>query len=229
MPPIIAVTERGLSVQGTAPGSHAPGLWVVILAAGASRRFGRAKLLVRLGPLTLLERSVRLGQALAGPRCVLVLGARASRLSAVLRSHPPVIVVNRRWREGMSTSLAAGLARLPRSATSALVLLADQHSLEPHHLERLVARWRERPGAIAAAKSDGILGPPVLLPRASFAAVRCLRGDAGARSLLRSGRHSVQAVSLPAAAEDLDETSDLARAGKRGQRGWPLKFLRRPI
>jgi molybdenum cofactor cytidylyltransferase len=223
------IPARGRSPQGTVPGSRrgqSPAgtvprsVWIVILAAGGSRRFGRAKLLVRQGPITLLERSVRLGQAVAGPRCIVVLGARASRLAAALPFPTPVVVVNRRWREGMSTSLAAGLARLPRSARGALVLLADQYALTPQHLERLVARWRRNPGAIVAAQANGILGPPVLLPRSSFGAARRLRGDAGARSLLRSGHHAVRAVPLPLAAEDLDEPADLGRVQTEGRQRW---------
>jgi CTP:molybdopterin cytidylyltransferase MocA len=191
----------------------------VVLAAGGSHRFGRTKLLVRQGPETLLERAVRLGQALAGPRCIVVLGARASRLAAVLRTRPPRVVVNRRWREGMSTSLATGLRAVPASARAALVLLADQYALDAGHLQTLVARWRRDPRCIAAAEADGILGPPVLLPRSCFAAARRLTGDAGARSLLRSGRYSVQAISLPQAARDLDEPGDLDRARRRPQTG----------
>jgi molybdenum cofactor cytidylyltransferase len=148
---------------------------------------------------------------------VVVLGARASRLAARLRMGPPVMVLNRRWREGMSTSLAAGLARLPRSARGALVLLADQHALQASDLRSVMAAWEGKPGAIAASEHHGVLGPPVILPRAAFADARRLTGDAGARALLRSGKHLVVPVPVPAAAPDLDERADLHLMKRRGQ------------
>jgi molybdenum cofactor cytidylyltransferase len=208
MAPIITGTERGLSVPGTDPGLHAPGLWVVILAAGGSRRFGGPKLLARVGAESLLLRAVRLGQACAGERYRVVLGARASRLAAELRLGQHRCVCNRRWREGQSTSLACGLASLPRSAKAALILLADQHALQPAHLAALVRQWRRDPHAIVAAEWDGIRGPPVILPRAAFADARRQRGDAGARTLLRQPGRRVITVSLPAARVDLDTPAD---------------------
>jgi molybdenum cofactor cytidylyltransferase len=184
----------------------------VILAAGGSRRFGRAKLLVRQGPLTLFERSVRLGQAVAGPRCVVVLGARASRHAAVLRTPRPAMVVNRRWRAGMSTSLAAGLKALPASARGALVLLADQYALQAADLSGLVAAWRRRPHAVVASGWAGLCGPPVMLPRAQFKAAMAGTGDAGARHLLRTPGVHVHVEPLAAAALDLDRPRDRAPA-----------------
>ena len=216
MPPIIAVTERGLSAQGTAPGSHAPGLWVVILAAGGSRRFGSPKLLTRVGGESLLLRAVRLGQSCAGERCLVVLGARASRLAAELRPGRRVrYTCNPRWREGLSASLSRGLASLPRSARAALILLADQHALAPRHLAALIQQWRRDPRAIVAAEWDGIRGPPVILPRAAFAAARRQRGDAGARALLRQPGPRVVTVPLPAARLDLDTPADRAQLRHR--------------
>jgi molybdenum cofactor cytidylyltransferase len=212
---MIAVTERGLSAQSAAPGSHAPGLWVVILAAGGSRRFGSPKLLTRVGGETLLLRAVRLGQSCAGERCLVVLGARASRLAAELRPARVRYTCNLRWREGLSTSLSRGLASLPRSAHAALILLADQHALTPSHLATLIQRWRRDSRAVVAAEWDGILGPPVILPRAAFAAARRQRGDAGARALLRQPGLRVATIPLPAAQLDLDTPADRAQLRQR--------------
>lgn len=194
----------------------ARGLWVVILAAGGSRRYGRPKLLVRLGPQSLLQRAARLGLAVAGPRCVVVLGARAARLRAELRGLPVRLVVNRGWPAGMAGSLSAGIGALPRSAGGALVLLADQYALQLPDLRRLARAWQCDPARPVASEWAGAQGPPAILPRRLFPLLRTLGGDQGARAALRHPAARTRLLPMPAAAFDLDEPSGLRRgAGSR--------------
>ena len=60
--------------------------------------------------------------------------------------------------------------------------------------------------------AGGVLGPPAVLPRGQFRAVRRLRGDQGARELLRNPALRVVAVELPRAALDVDRLADFGRA-----------------
>jgi CTP:molybdopterin cytidylyltransferase MocA len=185
--------------------------WVVLLAAGGSRRFGGPKLLARIERETLLHRAARAALGCRPAGCVVVLGAHAHRLRRELRELPVEIVVNRRWRAGLSTSLRAGIGALPRAARAALVLLADQAAIGPAELELLIAAWRRAPRAIVVARAGEIRGPPAILPRASFGALRRLRGDAGARRLLADPGRRVIEVEIPGAARDVDRPSDLTQ------------------
>jgi molybdenum cofactor cytidylyltransferase len=190
--------------------------WVVLLAAGASRRFGSPKQLARIGGQTLLRRMARIALAGRPAGCVVVLGARAERLRRELAGLDVRVVVNSRWRAGLSRSLAAGVAALPPDARAALVLLADQAAIGPADLELLRACWRRAPRRIVAACTEGKFGPPAILPRAVFPALRRLRGDAGARDMLRDPRRGVVGIELPGAALDIDRPSDLAGLWRRG-------------
>ncbi len=107
----------------------------------------------------------------------------------------------------MATSLRAGLAAVPRSAQAALVLLVDQPRVDAAALQRLVAAWRRRPALPAAARYAGNPGVPAVLPRRHWRAVRALRGDEGARALLRDS--PVTLVEMPEAALDVDTPADL--------------------
>lgn len=190
--------------------------WVVLLAAGASRRFGSPKQLARVEGQTLLRRMAGIALATRPAGCVVVLGARADRLRRELAGLDVRVVVNPRWREGLSRSLAAGVAALPPDARAALVLLADQAAIGPGDLELLRACWRRVPRRIVAACTSDRLGPPAILPRAVFPALRLLRGDAGARELLRDPGRRAIGIELPAAAIDIDRRSDLAGVWRRG-------------
>jgi molybdenum cofactor cytidylyltransferase len=185
--------------------------WVVLLAAGGSRRFGGPKLLARILRETLLHRAARVALCCRPAGCVVVLGAQAHRLERELKDLPVRIVVNRRWRAGLSSSLRAGIAALPTDARAALIMLADQAAIGPADLALLIAAWRRAPRAIVAARAGAVRGPPAILPRPTFRALQRLRGDAGARRLLADPGRRVIEVEIPGAARDVDRPADLAQ------------------
>jgi len=185
--------------------------WVIVLAAGGSRRFGGPKLLARIGGETLLRRALRSALGCRPAGCVVVLGARADRLRRELHAWPVRTAVNRRWRSGLAGSIRAGIAALPRAAPAALLLLADQVAIGPAELELLIAAWRRAPRAIVASRSGAVTGPPALFPRRAFADLKRLRGDSGARRLLADPRQRVIVVELPGAACDVDRPAELRR------------------
>jgi CTP:molybdopterin cytidylyltransferase MocA len=187
------------------------GPWGVLRAAGGARRYGRPKQLARIGGESLLRRAARVAVAIEPPGCVVVLGARAARLAPELAGMPVQVIVNRGWRRGMSSSLAAGIAALPPGARAALVFLADQVALGPGDLALVAATSRARPRSVVASCAGGVLGPPAVFPRRLFSELRGLRGDRGARALLRAPGRAVIAVELPRAAIDVDTAADAAR------------------
>ena len=194
-------------------GASARHLWSLVLAAGGSRRLGAPKQLVRFGGRTLLSRAVTAAEAVTPGRVVVVLGAEALRLRLLLRSRHPLArtIDNPAWAEGMSGSLQTGLSVLPPRAAAALLLLCDQPAVGEASLRRLVRAWRRRPGKAAAAAYGDTVGVPAILPRALWMEARRLRGDAGARGLLRMDQTVATAVEMPEAEWDIDRPADLER------------------
>ncbi len=194
--------------QGAAPtvmSAHAPELWALVLAAGASRRLGQAKQNLTMGDETLLQHTVRIASTVAPSRVLTVLGAQATALS---RSIGGFWVNNPQWEAGMGSSLACGVAQLPENS-AILVLLCDQPRVGADQLTGLVNAWQAQPTQIAAAVYNGRRGVPAIFPPASRAALLALNGDQGARTLLRSAA-SMTEVSMPEAAVDIDRPADLA-------------------
>ena len=205
---MIPMRRPGVRVPASGP-RRLQELWTIVLAAGGSRRFGGNKLLLKAGGESLLRRATRLASHLTGPRCVVVLGADASRLRAELVGFGVPIVVNRAWRTGMAGSLRAGIDALPASAPAVMVILADQYAVGTPDLDRLLRSWSRRPRLPAAAVTGGAPGAPAILPRRYFRTIRHLRGDQGARRVLRESGAAVTPVEIPAAAQDLDTPRDL--------------------
>ena len=190
----------------------------VLLAAGGSRRLGFPKQLARWRSRPLLAHALdALKGALPDGPLVVVLGARALRLRAVIRRTvpTPTVVTNARWADGLGTSLRAGIAAVPRGTRAILVALVDQPKVDAEALRRLLRAWRRKPGVPAAARYDGRAGVPAVLPRSSWRAARSLTGDSGARGLLRAAGASLTLVDMPEAELDIDTAADLERLSRR--------------
>jgi len=184
-------------------------LHAIVLAAGAATRFGSAKQLVRIGDRPLLTLVAGRAAEVVGHALIVVLGARAAELTPLLKHSPGSMVVNRDWREGLASSIRAGVARLPPSCAGVMLVLADQACVTADDLRRLAGAWRRQPLCVAAAGYGATVGAPAIFPQHLFGELSELKGDSGAQMLLR--RHADHLVKVPmaSAAFDLDTPDDL--------------------
>jgi molybdenum cofactor cytidylyltransferase len=184
-------------------------LHAVVLAAGASTRFGSPKQLIRVAGRPLLHTAVTRAAEVVGNALIIVLGAGASELAPLLKHSPGSIVVNHHWREGIASSIRTAVARLPPACAGVMLVLADQAAVTADDLKRLAGTWRKQPQFVAAALYGGVCGAPAIFPRTTFRELSQLRGDTGARALLRRSTDRIVRVPMPSAALDVDTPEDL--------------------
>lgn len=167
----------------------------VVLAAGASTRFGSPKQTVLVE--SVLERvrgSSELGDI------VVVLGAHELETSARAIRCPE-------WEQGPGASLRCGLAALADDVEAAVVVLGDGPRLDPQAIDRVVAAWRDGGGpSRVAATYGGVRLHPLLLDRSAWKDVP----DEGLRAL--------PALLVPC--DDLDSPGDIDFADDLDE-GWP--------
>ena len=191
-----------------------PSIRGVLLAAGYSTRFGSNKLLHPLpagspdaGVPIALAAARRFVEAL--PDSIAVIRPRAQRLGKLLRDAGCTIVVCKNAAEGMGVSLAEGV-RAAADARGWVVALADMPFLRPETI-RVVAKALAEGAAIAAPAYRGERGHPVGFARRFFDELSALRGDAGAREILRKHPDSIALYDVDdrGVLRDIDEPSDL--------------------
>ncbi len=188
-----------------------PGLAVAILAAGASRRLGQPKQLLRIKGMTLLQRAVETANTTGAARVLLLLGAHAETCWASLRVQAGIERVDvDTYAEGMSASLRAAVARVEHDAAieRLLVMLVDQYAVDDAWLRALLARAEAFPQRIVASRYEDLRGAPAVFPRAAFAALAALHGDRGARALLREERDPIDYDS-PHSQGDIDTPAEI--------------------
>jgi molybdenum cofactor cytidylyltransferase len=189
--------------------SGGDGLYSMVLAAGGSSRFGSPKQLVRVAGRPLLHTAVTRASEVTGNAVIVVLGSNAAQFAPLLRHSPGTVVMNHEWREGLGSSIRAGVARLPPTCNGVMLVLADQAAVTADDLKRLAGSWRKQPLYIAAALYSGTVGAPAIFPRGALRELAGLRGDEGARTLLRRNADRLVRVPMPSAAIDVDTPEDL--------------------
>lgn len=186
----------------------------VVPAAGFSRRFGRDnKLLQPFGESTVVGTVVRTIQA-AGLPVVVVTGHEAERVGAACPGAE--LVFNPDYEEGMGTSVACGV-RHAAPCDAIMIVLADMPDLAGSTIERLVSAIDGSPERIVApryADEPDRIGHPILFGSAYHDDLMGLRGDIGARELLRQWRERIVLLECPGGLADMDVP--LAREESKG-------------
>ena len=183
---------------------------VVVLAAGASTRFGATKQLVRVNGRPLMHTIVSRAVEVAGHSVTVVLGAHAGELAPLLKHSPASVAVNRDWAEGSRELHPRRHRARAATADAVMITLADQAAVTTEDLRRLAGAWRRNPSqhrhrAVRAAT----VGVPAIFPRWCFRELNELRGDRGAQALLQRHVDRLVRLPMPSAELDIDRPEDL--------------------
>jgi molybdenum cofactor cytidylyltransferase len=117
----------------------------------------------------------------------------------------------------MSSSIRAGLSHLLAIDTqidAVIITLCDQPYVTAGIIDEFIAEYRRIRPPVIASEYNGVSGVPALFSREMFTSILELKGDRGARSLIRSAREQVIRLNVPQAAFDIDTPEDLTSAKK---------------
>jgi molybdenum cofactor cytidylyltransferase len=183
----------------------------ILLAAGGGRRFVESggaghKLLAPYLGRTVIEWSIEHAAAAQLDATYVVRGAVDLPLPPLV-ADSVTFVRNDLWREGMASSLRAGITRARRDGHAAVVVgLGDQPLVQTEAWRRLAAARRSH---LAVATYQGERGNPVRLSSLVWPLLPT-SGDAGARIVMRRRPDLVTEVPCPGRSADIDTVDDLA-------------------
>ena len=182
----------------------------IVLAAGRSSRMpGSQKLLLDIDGVPMV-RHVYEAASEGGCHQTVVVYAEDDVKRAI--NGRAELVFNPDAATGMASSLQAGLKALRPEIEAAVILLGDQPLVGSRTIATLLRAWRRegsRP-AVAVAQEDG-WAPPVVLARDMWDELFALKGDAGARQVLRGRPELVDVIPAPGRPDDIDTPEDYAK------------------
>lgn len=184
---------------------HVEDTVLVLLAAGQSRRFGIANKLEQdfLGKPVGLHVVTALESVPFKDRIAITDGNSLDY--APLGYH---VIRNPSPERGMSGSVRLGAAAARDvQAKAVMIVLADMPRVTAAHIYRMFD-VADSSDAIVASSDGRHTRPPALFGADQFDYLMALTGDAGARDLVKAGKHVVTA---PAELIDIDTPEDLER------------------
>jgi molybdenum cofactor cytidylyltransferase len=184
---------------------------IVVLAAGMSRRLGSPKQLLVHQGRSLLRHAVDIALQTTMRPVVVVLGANNDLVKQELEGMEVEVVDNKEWQEGMASSLRCGLVAVQKMSPEVdgiIFLVCDQPYVTKLLLNSLLQVQHETGLPIVASCYEDKLGTPVLWYKTFFGELMDLKGDTGAKKLIRQHEDLVATVAFPKGSIDIDTIND---------------------
>ena len=140
----------------------------------------------------------------------MIVGREADAIQKALSHYPVQFVENKDLEGGQSGSVQLGLEAIQDQVDAVIFLLADMPLVTSDLIQALVKEHRHNLGPVIAPFAEGRRGNPVLFDRATFDALREVKGDQGGRALF-SSYPVVQVEWEGSALFDVDSEEDLRR------------------
>jgi len=155
----------------------------VILAAGASSRYGSVKQLLEWEGEPLVRRAAKTTLAAGLSPVVVVTGSAAVQVEEALQGLPIEVVFNPAWESGQASSVKVGLQALSENIGGAVFLLADQPFVTSTLIRKLVELHASTLAPVIVPLVEDHRSNPVLFDSSVFAEFSQLSGDTGGRAL----------------------------------------------
>ena len=184
---------------------------LIVLAAGSSSRLGRPKQLLFYKDKPLIEHGViEASKACLAP-IVVVTGAFSEAVTEAIKHHHVSIIYNENWSSGMASGIVAGITRmqaLDNNISRVIISVCDQPFLSAVLFKQMIDKQMETGKNIVCCSYENALGTPVLFTKKYFQQLLALKGEEGAKKILKSNMEDSTAVDFPNGGFDIDTMED---------------------
>jgi len=187
---------------------------LIVLAAGKSTRFGKNKLLYKIGEHTVIERVVRAALGSEADEVILVLGHDAERVRRELAGAECKLVYNSAFEEGQSSSVKIGVALAAEHSEAAMILPGDIALIRSEAIDKVIEEYRRTGNSIVVAAYQGRHGHPILFDKSLFREIAQINEETqGLKAIVKRHREQIRQVEVgsPEVLFDLDTEEDIRR------------------
>jgi molybdenum cofactor cytidylyltransferase len=182
----------------------------IILAAGESKRMGEPKQLMPFGQSTILEKAIDNLLSSAVNEIIVVLGYKAEEVLKTIATKPVKIAINPDYKQGMSTSIIAGLSLIARQAQAVMLALGDQPLVDSQTINQLIEEFYNHDKGIVVPTYHGKRGHPVIFAIKYKQKLLELTGDIGGREVIKDHPDDILEVAVDSESviSDIDTRAD---------------------
>ena len=194
---------------------------IIILAAGSSSRFGGIKQLLQFNKKTLIQNVIDEATNAELNPVIVVTGAYANEVSKKIDNKKITIVFNEHWGKGMASSIVTGLQQallVNNKIENIIIAVCDQPYISSILFQQLSDKKRKSGKSIVASSYAGTLGTPALFSKKYFNELLNLKGDEGAKSLIRKYNNETTFVLFKKGNIDVDTQKDYEELLKNSTR-----------
>ena len=182
----------------------------IVLSAGESKRMGEDnKLLLKVNGKTIIANYIENISKSNVSEILVVTGHQSDLIQGELEKYDVNFIYNPDYKDGMSTSLRAGINALSTNIDAAMICLPDMPLIGIYEINKLIDYYNPKIGnEICIATSNEQRGNPVLWDKKYFNELSDIKGDKGGRHLLSQYEEKSVEVNLGEAVSfDVDTKS----------------------
>ncbi len=190
----------------------------IILAAGISKRFGTSKQLLRLSKGYMIEYVIRACLASELDKVYVILGHHRKEILKALfenknsyKNNRLETLINRQYRQGLSSSIRASLTSIKSKFGSVMFLLGDQPLVDSILINLMLKQYYRSDKNICVPVYKGKRGNPTIFSSEYFSLLEKVKGDSGGKDIITANPDDILKIETdsPACTFDIDAPSDL--------------------
>ena len=158
----------------------------IVLAAGLSKRMELGnKLLLEKNKITIIENTIRKVKASKVDEIIVVLGKDSAIFKKKINDKTIVYVTNKDYSKGISTSIKKGLEKVNKKSIAAIICLGDMHSIKTVTYNKIIDKFYNSKNQNIIPYFKSMQGNPVLFNKVYFEKLKEIKGDKGAKFLIK--------------------------------------------
>ncbi len=181
----------------------------ILLAAGESKRMnGENKLLKKVDRVPLIKHSVKNILNSSVDELIIITGHQSNEIKKIIDKNKKIkFVYNDKYKDGMSSSIKAGLQNLSKKTHAFFISLGDMPEVNKEIYNNLIKQLKNNKIIVPTYKNKQ--GNPVLFSKSFKEKIMTIEGDIGAKKILEKHREIVLNVETNNYANVLVKTTSL--------------------